>query len=216
MPNPPRPLIPDYEWDQRLNRGLGGYRSTTTGRTVARTEIIRQLDKAADAGRDTMRELSRRLVDGSISLPEWQRLMAQEIKTVHIYNAAAAKGGWAQMSQADWGRVGYQVKGQYEYLRNFAEELANGDQPLNGSVPVRASMYGRAGHNTYEAMRRADAKQRGMGKVRRHLTPGENCNGCIEEAQKGWVNVGELEPIGSQECRSNCRCWDEYAMQEAE
>lgn len=33
-----------------------------------------------------------------------------------------------------------------------------------------------------------------------------NCNGCEAQAMRGWVAIGELPEIGSQECRMGCHC----------
>ena len=63
-----------------------------------------------------MRRLSEDLRNGRISPRDWQTGMRGEIKRVHLNGAAAAKGGWAHLSPADYGWVGRIVRGQYEYL----------------------------------------------------------------------------------------------------
>jgi len=123
---------------------------------------------------------------------------------------AGARGGWAQMSQSDWGKVGAQIKAQYAYLNNFAQEIASGKQALNGQVLARADMYGKATHSTYEAIRGQMAEVRGMTEERRVLTPGENCPDCIDYAAQGWQPIGSLPVIGDSVCMTNCRCEFEY------
>jgi hypothetical protein len=209
---PPNPLLPQYDYDERLNKGLGGYRNVKTGRVVARAEIVRELENVSKASRENMRAVSQRLRDGQVTLAEWQATMAREVKTVHVYSAAAGKGGWAQMSQGDWGHTGFIVKEQYKFLQNFANEIASGKQPLNGRLIVRASLYGR-GHPTEESIRKRTAISKGFTQRRRLRRASESCPGCIEVSSRGWVEIGsadDLPPIGSQQCRSNCLCIDEY------
>ena len=209
MPTKPGPL-PDYAFDERLNRGLGAYRNLSTGRIVPRSQIITELENVAKVSRANMRSLSERLIAKQITIAEWQTRMAAEIKTVHVTQAAAAKGGWAQMSQADWGHVGYKVREQYKYLQGFANDIASGKQPLNGRVLARAEQYGKSGHGTFESVRGRVATSKGLTRQRRVQHSQEGCAGCKTVASLGWQPIGSLPPIGSQECRSNCLCSDEY------
>lgn len=199
-------LLPEYTWDAKASR----YRSEATGRFVARSEVVRQLDKVADASRGNMRDLTQRLIDKQIGVNEWRAAMAHEIKIVHTYSGAAARGGWAQMSPADWGRVGWNIRRQYEYLNNFAAEIASGKQALNGQALTRAQMYGRAGHATFEDMRQRDAELKGLTEERRVLHAQESCPDCISYAALGWQPIGSLPRIGQSQCRTNCRCEFEY------
>lgn len=200
--------IPDYTWDSRLRGGSGGYRSEATGRIVARAEVTAQLERVMTASRDNMRAVTQRYLDGELTLPAFQTQMAQEIKTAHVVAAAAAKGGWDRMTPSDWGLVGQRVRSEYGYLRNYAREIASGQQPLNGSMLVRSGMYADAAHTTYAQIRARQAADAGLREQRRILHARESCNGCIGVAALGWQPLGSLPQIGSQECRSHCKCED--------
>jgi hypothetical protein len=207
MPDRKSPVTPRYSWNERAGR----YRDTKTGRYVSQTTLRNELEKVARQGKANMRALGEQLRSREISLAEWQLRMAQEVKSVHVAQAAAARGGWAQMSQSDWGYTGAQIRKQYEYLQHFADQVASGQQPLNGQVAARCGMYGDAGHTTHEKMRgRYMANSMSMEEERRVLTASESCQGCIEEAGRGWVPLGTSAPIGSKECRANCKCYKEY------
>lgn len=206
MPDRRNPVTPGFTWNEKAGR----YRDSK-GRFTSRTTIQGELEKVAVQGKQNMRAVTDQLRNKEISLSEWQTRMMQEIKTVHVAQAAAARGGWAQMSQSDWGYVGSQVKQQYEFLQNFANEIQSGKQPLDGRATARAGMYGNAGHPMYQKMRDRYVKNNmGMEEERRRTTAHESCQGCLEEADKGWVPIGTSAPIGSKECRSNCRCYKEY------
>jgi hypothetical protein len=207
MPRRPSPLTPDYVWDSKAGR----YASAETGRYVSRATIKAELEKVVDRSSENIRALSQALKDGAISIPEWQTGMMREVKTLHVAQTAAANGGWAQMSQSDWGHTGSLVKKQYAYLENFAQQIQSGEQPLNGRFVVRAEMYGDAGRSSYEdARRRYQENDNLMEEERRVLAPAENCPDCIEYAGLGWQPIGALPRIGDSQCRVNCQCVFEY------
>jgi hypothetical protein len=120
---------------------------------------------------------------------------------------AAARGGWAQMSQSDWGYTGALIKRQYQYLDRFALDIQTGKQRLDGRLLQRARMYGKAARSSYEQMRRREMVKLGKTEERRLLGPAEHCPGCLIEADKEWRPIGTLAPIGSQECRTECKCY---------
>lgn len=207
MARKPNPLTPEYVWDERT----GKYASASTGRFVKFSRVRDSLDQVALRSQANMRGLSEQLLSGNMSLAEWQARMAQEIKTLHTASAAAANGGWAQMSKSDWGSAGAKIKRQYQYLQNFANEIASGKQPLNGRLLVRSDLYGKAGRGTYEDMRRRYQEQSNlMDEERRVLGEAEHCPDCLDYAGEGWQPIGSLPRIGESVCRTNCACTFEY------
>jgi hypothetical protein len=211
MPKPPirrpSPLTPSYQWDSRAGR----YTSATSGRFVSSATVKAELEKVAARSVENIRALSESLRAGNINLAEWQAGMMREVKTLHVANAAAANGGWAQMSQSDWGHTGNLIKQQYKYLDNFATEISNGKQPLNGRLNVRADMYGKAGRGTFEETRKRYQRDSNlMEEERRILHAAESCEDCIDAAGRGWVPIGTLPRIGQSRCKTNCACSFEY------
>jgi hypothetical protein len=180
------------------------------GRFLSRKEVRDTLDNALANNGKVMRELSQQLRDGRISLADWQTGIAREIKNVHLYSAAAAKGGWAQMTQADYTRVGTRVETQYRYLKGFAEDIASGKQPLNGRMLLRASMYSEAGRNTFHYVERQEMEIRGMTEERSILHANDSCDGCLEAAEEGWVPLGDMVEIGARDCLTRCQCTIDY------
>jgi len=206
-------LTPGYTWDARAGR----YADTKTGKYVAFRAVKDELGKVQEQSSANMRVISERLQAGQINLTEWRAQMAQEIKTAHGAAAAAAKGGWAQMSQSDWGYVGSQVRKQYEFLDNFARQISTGEQPLNGRFLVRAEMYGDAAAATFEQERRRYQETSNlMTEERRVTTAKESCPDCAEWAGWGWRPIGTLPRIGASICRVNCQCHFEYRRAEAD
>ena len=159
--------------------------------------------------------VTQKLQAGQINLAEWQLAMEREIKTIHVASSASARGGWAQMTQADWGWTGQRIREQYEYLRRFAGQIASGKQPLNGRALVRAEMYAQAGRSTFQEMRRrytriyknGATEQRVLEPNAEHCEETENRPGCVELAEMGRQPIGTLPPIGDATCLTFCRCF---------
>lgn len=202
MATSPLPLTPDYGWNEPASR----YINLSTGRFVSRAFVAGELEKVIAASQTNIEGITQSLLDGNIGIPEWQLSMEREIKAIHTAAGATARGGWAQMSQSDWGFVGSQVKKQYQYLDKFAQDIASGKQPMNGRLMVRAKLYAQSGRGTHEEMRRRMERNKGKREERRLLAPAEHCTDCVTEAAKGWQPIGTLRPIGASLCRTNCHC----------
>lgn len=198
--------MPDYGWNGSR------YINLETGRFVSSTTVRDALESVMDASALRMDLLSQNLIAGEINLAQWQSGMMQQIKLAHTAAAASANGGWAQMTQSDWGFTGQLIRTQYDHLRNFAQQIESGKQPLNNRVLMRADLYGQAARGTYEAQRqRFEVNVNAVEEERRILEKdGANCAGCLDQADLGWQPVGTLDPIGAEECGVNCRCEFEY------
>lgn len=216
MPTPPNfkpnPLIPEYLWNERAAQ----YTNRKTGRFVSRQVIRDQLDLVIDASSEVMRAVSQQLRAGDISLAEWQTAMMQQVKTTHLASAAMQRGGWQQMSQADFGRVGRVVRTEYGFLRDFAEAIASGKQKLDGTLTRRAALYGQEGRPTYYTFWDSEMTRRGFDEERSILNPADHCNDCVNEEAKGFQPRGQMIPIGRRQCRSNDRCDVEFRNSQTE
>jgi ferredoxin len=136
--------------------------------------------------------------------------MAREIKSAHLASAALAKGGFAQMAPADYGRVGARLKEQYRFLNRFASQIESGQQGLNGQLPIRSEMYIQAARATYHATERREMEQRGVEEERSILGAADHCPDCLQEADKDWQLIGTLIPIGDRICLTRCACVFDY------
>lgn len=202
-----------YGWNARAGRYID-----RRGRFVSRQRVRLALDGALDAAEREVLQLADQLRNRQISLRAWELAMREQVKNISLYSATAAKGGWAQMSQADYGRVGQHVREQYEYLRRFGRQIASGEQPLDGRFANRMRMYAREGRALFHRTEEAEARIRGMVEKRNIRYPGDSCDGCLAAERAGWIAIDsdEVPEIGSRTCRSNCRCrWEFRSAQEA-
>jgi hypothetical protein len=193
--------VPGYTYDPISQR----YRDSR-GRLVSDATVRGALDLVLAAQTQQVRDLSQQLLDGTITLAMWQLGMLQAIKQAHVVALAVAHGGWSQLDQSDFGWVGSQIKPQYAYLRDFANDIASGAQPMNGVVVARVTLYIAAARVTNREAQRRIAAQRMVGQERRVLGVADHCPTCVQQARLGWQPFGTLRRIGDSECRVNCRC----------
>jgi hypothetical protein len=153
-----------------------------------------------------LQQITGGLQTGVVTIEDWRTLMAQEVKNLHLATATAANGGWAQMSQADFGWVGQRLRIQYQYLDGFAQDIASGKQPMDGTLAVRASLYAEASRGTHREMERRMARLRGEQQEKNQLGAADHCPGCLEQTARGWQPIGTLVPVGSRNCLSRCHC----------
>jgi len=193
-----------YRW----NLGAGRY-IRSNGQFVSFREVREALDAALDKAERRLVSLGDQLRSRSISIAQWQAQMAAELKYIHTTSASLAKGGWAQMSPADYGRVGFRLREQYAYLNRFAAEIAGG-LPLDGRFLQRVKLYAQSGRLTYHMVLRAERVLRGETEEKNVLGVADHCPECVDTSAKGWQPIGTLPLIGTRQCRSNCRCHLEY------
>lgn len=193
-----------YRWNEASGRYI-----TANGRFVPQASVRRALDGALQRAQTRFVGIANDLRESRISLTEWERRMREAVKDVHLYSAAAARGGWAQMSAADFGRVGRIVRDQYTFLNRFAADIASG-APLDGRFLQRVELYAQSGRRTFHLTERFLARARGMTEERSVLHPAEHCAVCVAEAARGWVPIGQLIPIGERTCLSRDQCSLEF------
>jgi hypothetical protein len=133
-------MIGPFTWDETVGR----YRDAR-GRFVTRAEIRAALDAALDTAERRIVGLGEELRSGRMPLGQWRDRMATELKDLHLYSAASARGGWGQMSRADLSRVAREVESQYRSVRQPREAVrAVGPRHL---PPARRRAAGGAGHD---------------------------------------------------------------------
>jgi hypothetical protein len=199
MPRPSR-----YTYDRHAARYRGA-----DGRYVSRVAVRAEIDRELTAiGRD-MGTLANQLRARTIDLETWTLRMREAVKNLQLTSTAAAKGGWAQMDPAAYGRAGQRIREQYGYLERFATEIRDG-APLDGRFLQRVQLYAENGRVVFMATERAEMTLRGYTEARSVLRPAEHCQQCADEAAAGWRPAGEVTPIGSRTCLSRCKCGMAY------
>jgi hypothetical protein len=189
-----------YRWNEVAGRYIA-----PNGQFVSFEQIRLYLDATLDTSEQKVLSLARSLQSGKITLQEWQLGMRDTLKSIHLASSALAKGGWAQMSQADYGRVGFRLKEQYAYLEKFAKQIENG-YLLDGRFLNRVQLYAQSGRLTYHMVQRSEMLIRGMTEEQNILGAADHCSECVSETARGWVPIGDLVLVGQRICMTNCRC----------
>jgi hypothetical protein len=200
-----------YRWSESEGR----YRDAR-GRYVADSTVRRVVDQVADEASARLARAAQRLLDGEISLASFQLELMQTAKAAMLAGGILARGGAAQMRPADYLAAAREIKRQYQYAREFADQVADGRQPLNGTIVSRARQYGQAARGHYAREWGRGQQQRGYQSVRNVLAPAEHCQQCRSLAARGWMPLDEMVPIGERTCRGNDRCRLEYRREPAE
>lgn len=92
-----------------------------------------------------MAELTRQLVDGDITLQDWQLKMREELRQSALQQYVTGKGGIVGQT-TDYLALGPELRSQYRYLSKFAlaiEKAAQQGKSLAFAVP-RAQLYARS------------------------------------------------------------------------
>lgn len=200
-PIKPVPNLPEFRWNEAAQRYID-----QNGNFVSQERIRGELDLVMDGISVLMGELGSELLDGSISLAKYKLEMMKLIKQSHIIGASMNAGGWFQMTQSDWGKVGNIIKKEYGYLQNFVSDIASGTQQFNGHVRRISRLFGQKGRLTYYDYAKSKRILEGFDLEASELTPADHCEECVAEAARGFVKMGTLKPIGERICRSNCKC----------
>ena len=199
----------------------GRYHNTRTGRFVSWDVVRPALFKELERHRDEARGWGRQVREGTLRLSQYDVLMRDRIKTVHLIAAEIASGGRHHMSQAEYGRVGGRVASEYRFLRGLMQDLARGRRQ---ALERRSGAYMEAGYLTFVQTRTEEARRRGYDEVRNVLDPrADHCQpsperpGCVELTELDWVPITDLrdpkkrmvEPT-RRACWQHCRCHLEY------
>lgn len=193
-----------YTWDEVAGRYVD-----ENGNVVSFEEVRLWLDEVLDRNDLKMSQTALLLLSGGINVQKWQDEMRASLKDIHLISGALARGGWAHMSQADFGRIGNELRFQYERLARFADQIERG-LPLDGRFRRRVQLYAQSGRVSYTAALRQEMALRGYTEEQSVLAAADHCSECVAEADKGWVPIGALINIGERICKSNCRCHLEF------
>lgn len=206
-----------------FNRAAMSY--AVNGRAVPPALAKAGAEAVVQRARFVISDLSLKLQQGLISTEEWYAGMKEATKLAHMGNAALARGGFDNMTAADWRKVEGKVfdqwagvEGKYPGLRRFAEDIERGRygravpatadtaaQLMSGNMTQRAGQYATSTRATYENTRTEMHQERGYVYATRIKGDVDSCPTCIAEADVRRP-IDEVVPIGDSECGARCWC----------
>lgn len=202
----------DAEWtyDGKTNR----YRDAK-GKFLSKAAIEKLVDKRIDKLESLLRRFTRMLIDGQITLDQWQGSVREALKTAHIQAAIVGHGGKDGMGSAEYGRIGQRLRGEYTYLQNFVRDLLS----RNVSAPMalaRIGLYAQSVRGSYWQGEELRQQKQGYSLMKRILdSQAQHCQDCLNYAAQGIVSLGTLPLPGQRcECGARCRCSVRYFRQQ--
>ncbi len=193
-----------FTWNRKAARYVDA-----RGRFVSPARVRAMLEQAVGAERRAIRAAAafRTGAQDASALAAFERAMREGIRTTHLMAAMAAKGGYAQMTPADYGRVGQTVRFHYRKLEGWMQALAADTAPRDGRLLVRADLYAGASRGTHYRVAGQVALAAGYTTERNVLGATEqHCPTCVAETDRGAVPIGTLIPVGQRACLGNCQC----------
>lgn len=198
----------DAEWS--YDPISGRYRRPS-GQFMSQKAIEALVDGRIDKLSQNLRRYTRMLIDGSITLDQWQGSVREAIKTAHIQATVLGHGGRDGLGAAEYGRIGQRLRAEYGYLQGFARDLLDGR--VSGAMALaRIQLYAESVRGSYWEGNTIRQERQGYALMRRILDPlAQHCDDCMRYARAGLVPIGSLPMPGQRcECRARCRCRVEY------
>ena len=194
----------DAEWS--YDRKVGRYRNEK-GQFLSKKAVGAIVDGRISKLEQQLKSFTEKLVNGSITLDQWQGSVREAIKIAHIQVATIGYGGKAEMGRSEYGRIGQRLRSEYTYLQGFVRDLIDGriSAPM---AMARIGLYAQSVRGSYWQGTEMKEQQRGFSMMRRVLDDqAVHCQDCIGYAARGIVSIGSLPMPGVRcECGARCKC----------
>lgn len=202
----------DAEWS--YDRNAGRYRDER-GKFLSQVSVEKLVDGRIGKLEAKLKQFTRMLNDGSISLDQWQGSVREAIKAAHIQAAIIGHGGRGNMGSAEYGRIGQRLRAEYAYLQNFASDLL-GRRISAPMAMARIGLYAESVRGSYWLGSELRQQEQGYSLMRRILDDqAQHCADCLAFAARGIVPIGSVPLPGQRcECGARCRCTVRYFRQQ--
>ena len=202
----------DAEWS--YDRNTGRYRDER-GKFLSQAAVQKLVDGRIGKLETQLKQFTRMLSNGSISLDQWQGSVREAIKAAHIQAAIIGHGGRGNMGSAEYGKVGQRLRAEYAYLQNFASDLLG--RRISAPMAVaRIGLYAESVRGSYWLGTELRQQKQGYSLMRRILDDqAQHCADCLAFAARGTVPIGSVPLPGQRcECGARCRCTVRYFRQQ--
>jgi len=198
-------VLTGFTWDRSAKR----YRSSGTGRYVARNDIVGLLGTHIRGGEGRVEALTRALYEGTIAPAVFAEQMRTQLRRLHLQNAALGAGGWDRLNSSDYGRIGQRLREDYGRINKLIGDVRDGNATIAQALNRVNGYVGNSRIAFWETERTAQSVPE-PGKViieRRVLGAHKSCRDCLNYYAAGWQPIGVLPlPALSCACGTNCKC----------
>lgn len=177
-----------------------------TGQVIAQQVVLDVLSERMAEGLARMNGMLDAVLAGSGGMEELQTSLVAELRRAHTQAAALGKGGWDAMTPQDWGRVGFRLRTEYSFLRDFMRDVFDGKLSL-AQIQNRLRQYANHLQMSFWEANRSTHAETGFTEEARQTTPADHCDDCLGYEAQGFVPLGTLPPPGvGSVCQSECHC----------
>lgn len=199
--------MPDVLRGYSYSSQAARFRDTGTGKFVSRARITNLLESQVDRAEDRLSRIVQSLYAQEIAPGHAQTMMRDELRRLHLQNAALGKGGFDRLTLSDYGRVGRSLRDSYERMSGLLRDAQSGRVTLPQALN-RIHGYVLEARQQFFATERESLRQsRRQYEERRLLNANESCSDCVDFARLGWQPAFTLPLPGERSrCNKYCRC----------
>lgn len=195
-------VLPGFEYSQGTSR----YRDQSTGRFVARADIMDLLETQTGGLERRLGGLTQAMHEGSLAPGYWADQVRTELRRAHLQERALGAGGWDRLTQSDFGATGRKLRDDYARIVNLAQGIQDGTVSLPQAMTRIQGYAGNARLEFYEAQRQQVQVTLGETLLMiRDLGASEHCQDCIGYYAQGWA-YSLPNPCEGSQCGTHCRC----------
>jgi hypothetical protein len=185
------------------------------GRAVSVTSIRMYLTRIEDRMGKRLLKITTDLENKQITFAQWKREFDRTITSMHVLAGALIAG--SIIKAANHRVVQESIDEQLRFADDFANSVKSKQAGSPAKIRARAKSYSRAAHIIFSDLELKIRIALGVdNEAKRVLRVAEHCHnsaatpGCLELAQKGWIPIEEMVPIGKATCKNWCRCYIVY------
>jgi len=182
---------------------------------------VRQLlilrDAFIESSKGSFVRIAGKLVAGDNTLQQWTMSFREALKNEYLDEYALGKGGFVNMTQADFGSVGGMLRNQYGYLDKFAQDIADG-KLSEAQIRNRSRMYADSATQAFER-----GKTRAQGVPELPAYPGDGSTACGSNCKCAWLIVEtettfectwklDVSATHCEDCLERSQSWAPYVV----
>ena len=195
----------EFEFEKRSQR----YRWKDSKKYVSQSVVNQLKEKAIAQSVSRAETITQQMLEGNITVDAWEKEFMGAIKTRTVQLYQLGKPG--QLDATDRGKLGSQIRFQYDKLWYFRQAIVNG-KLSDAQIKYRANLYLNKTRMAYEQGKERSHYQAGYIWERRMKPALESCTPCIGYAGASWQPIGTLPaPTQNCTCQSNCKCYKVYS-----
>jgi hypothetical protein len=196
------PRSKNYTYD----RSMAVYRDEN-GREVPREDVRADAQYHALMASNQLKNLTRKALAKEMTADEFEERFSAILKKAHIQAGIAGRGGKENTHLIHYGAIGRELKEQYRFMRQFANDMVDGKLTEKQAI-ARAGQYGASTLKSYSVAELSAIEESSLTEGQRSLTPGvQHCENCKSYVTLGYRPISELVAIGADcQCGGNCRC----------